>query len=58
MRDNGLLEGWKRKWWPKNQNCRPMKTTEAKPATLNDTQVSLRVYFMVEFQHISEIWSN
>merc|ERR1739838_639107 len=38
MRDNGLLEGWKRKWWPKNQNCRPMKTTEAKPATLNDTQ--------------------
>lgn len=38
IQESGLLQLWKKKWWPKANFCTSRSYTEAKPISLTDVQ--------------------
>ena len=45
MHESGLMEIWKRKWWPQSQICSSNVKTEAKPIALLDVQSAFYIAF-------------
>jgi len=48
MHESGLMEIWKRKWWPQSQICSSSMSnvkTEAKPIALLDVQSAYYIAF-------------
>ena len=43
IHEGGLLQIWKRKWWPKGTFCKGDILTEAKPISLMDVQSAFYV---------------
>jgi hypothetical protein len=43
IHEGGLLQIWKRKWWPKSSFCAGNSITEAKPISLMDVQSAFYV---------------
>lgn len=60
IHEGGLLQIWKRKWWPKSNFCAGSTVPEAKPISLRDVQSAFYVclvgVFLGAFAFVVEIF--